>query len=233
MTGGTLYGIGVGPGDPELLTLKAARLVQAAPVVAYPAAEQRPSIARGIVSAYLHADQIELPLRFPLSGSALPAQRFYDEAAEQLAGHLLAGRDIAVLCEGDPMLYGTFMYLHERLAHRFRTEVVPGISSMTAGASVLGLPLAFRDDVLSVVPASLSTEILRERLQGCDAAVIIKLGRNFERVRDVLRDIDLAQRSYYIERATMAAQRTAPLDEVEPDSVPYFAMIVVPGAGRR
>src|SRR5258708_2329245 len=115
MSCGTLYGIGVGPGDPELLTLKAVRLVQSSPVIAYPAAEGRRSIARGIVSVYLRQDQIELPLRFPLSESALPAQRFYDETAEQLSEHLSAGQDVAVLCEGDPMLYGTFMYLHARL----------------------------------------------------------------------------------------------------------------------
>lgn len=230
MTFGTLYGIGVGPGDPELLTLKAVRLVQAAPVVAYPAAEQRRSIARGIVSAYLSEDQIELPLRFPVSESALPAQRFYDETAELLGEHLAAGRDVAVLCEGDPMLYGTFMYFHARLAHRFRTEVVPGISSVTASASMLGLPLAYRNDVLSVIPAGLSPEDLRARLKGCDAALIIKLGRHFEKVRAVLHELDLAHRSYYIERATMASQRTAPLDDVDPGSVPYVSMIVVPSA---
>jgi precorrin-2/cobalt-factor-2 C20-methyltransferase len=232
MTCGTLYGIGVGPGDPELLTLKAVRLVQSSPVIAYPAAGQRPSISRGIVCAYLREGQIEIPLRFPLSESALPAQRFYDETAELLGEHLSAGRDVAVLCEGDPMLYGTFMYFHERLADRFRTEVVPGVSSLTAGASVLGLPLAYRNDVLSVIPAGLQPEILRARLKGCDSALIIKVGRYFEKVREVLRELDLAHRAYYVERATMATQKTAPLDEVDPASVPYVSMIVVPSVWR-
>ena len=232
MTCGTLYGIGVGPGDPELLTLKAVRLVQSATVVAYPAAEQRRSISRGIVSAYLHEGQIELPFRFPISESAMPLQRFYDEVAEQLGEHLAAGHDVVVLCEGDPMLYGTFMYLHDRLAHRFRTEVVPGVSSITASASVLGLPLAYRNDVLSIIPAGLPAETIRARLQDCDSALIIKVGRHFEKVRAILRELDLARRARYVERATMASQRTAPLDEIDPSSVPYVSMIVVPSAWR-
>jgi len=232
MTGGTLYGIGVGPGDPELLTLKAVRLVQSCPVVAYPAAEQRPSIARGIVSPHLHEGQIELPFRFPISESAMPLQKFYDEVAEQLSEHLAAGRDVAVLCEGDPMLYGTFMYLHDRLADRYRTEVVPGVSSITASASVLGLPLAYRNDVLSIIPAGLPAETIRERLRDCDSALIIKVGRYFEKVREILRELDLARRAQYVERATMTSQRTMPLDEIDPKSVPYVSMIVVPSAWR-
>jgi precorrin-2/cobalt-factor-2 C20-methyltransferase len=232
MTPGTLYGVGVGPGDPELLTLKAVRVVQAAHVVAYPAAEQRRSIARSIVSAYLRPEQIELALRFPLSDSALPAQRFYDEAAEQLASYLLAGQDVAVLCEGDPLFYGTFMYFYTRLADRFRTEIVPGVSSLTAGASVLGLPLAYRNDVLSVIPAGLPPEVLRARLRSCDSALIIKLGRHFEKVRNVLRELDLVHRAYYVERATTADERTAPLAEIDPASVPYVSLIVVPSNWR-
>jgi precorrin-2/cobalt-factor-2 C20-methyltransferase len=225
---GTLYGIGVGPGDPELLTLKAVRLIQSSPVIAYPAAEERPSIARGIVSAYLRPDQIELPLRFPISSSVEPAQEFYDEMAEQLATHLTAGRDVAVVCEGDPLFYGTFMYFYTRLADRFRAEIVPGISSLTASASVLGLPLAYRNDVLSVIPAGLPREVLCDRLKAADCAVIIKLGRNFKKVRDLLHELGLADRAYYIERATMANQRTAPLDELDPATVPYLSLIVVP-----
>ena len=229
---GTLYGIGVGPGDPELLTLKAVRLLQAADVVAYPAAEDRRSIARGIVAAYLRPEQIEIPLRFPLAKSSAPAQRFYDASAEELATHLAAGRDVAVLCEGDPLFYGTFMYLHTRLAQRFRCEIVPGISSLTAGAAALGVPLSYRNDVLSVLPATLPMETLRARLETADAAVILKVGRRFAAVREVLHDLGLAHRARYIERATTAEERAIPLDEVDPAAAPYFSMIVIPSDWR-
>ena len=232
VTPGTLYGVGVGPGDPELLTLKAVRLVQASPVIAYPAAEHRDSIARGIVSAYLRADQIEVALRFPLSDSAAPAQAFYDATALALGEHLEAGRDVAVLCEGDPMLYGTFMYLYTRLADRFRAEIVPGISSLTATASVLGVPLAFRNDVLSIIPAGLPADVLRARLEAADAAVIIKLGRYFEKVRDVLRDLGVADRAHYVERATTGRERILSLEDVDPAAVPYFSLIVLPSDWR-
>ena len=230
MSDGTLYGVGVGPGDPELLTLKAVRLITASPVIAYPAAEQRRSIAREIASAYLTPEHIELALRFPLSDTTGPAQRFYDETARELSSYLGRGLDVAVLCEGDPLLYGTFMYVYTRLAERFRTEIVPGISSLTASASMLGVPLAYRNDVFSVIPAGLDRDTLRDRLSNCDGAVLIKLARYFETVRDVLRELGLARRACYIERATTEAQRVVPLDDVDPAKVPYFSMIVVPSA---
>lgn len=229
---GTLYGVGVGPGDPELLTLKAVRLIQSAPVVAYPAAESRSSIARAIVAAYLTPAQIEIALRFPLSDSAAPAQRFYDETAADLSAHLAAGRDVVVLCEGDPLFYGTYMYLHTRIAPHFRCEVVPGVSSLTAAAAALGTPLSYRNDVLTVLPAGLPIEVLRERLENADAAVIIKLGRYFTKVRGLLDELGLGERACYIERATMAGERALPLREVDAAAVPYFSMIVVPSAWR-
>jgi precorrin-2/cobalt-factor-2 C20-methyltransferase len=225
---GTLYGIGVGPGDPELLTLKAVRLIQSCPVIAYPAAEHRRSIARGIVAAHLRDDHQEIALRFPLSDSAAPAQRFYDETAEMLAERLRAGLDVAVLCEGDPLFYGTFMYLHTRLAPAFRVQVVPGVSSMTASAAALGVPLAFRNDVVSVIPAGLPAEVLRARLEAADAAVIIKVGRYLATVREVLHSLGLQHRARYIAHATTEAQTIIPLDDVDPAAVPYFSMIVVP-----
>lgn len=224
---GRLYGIGVGPGDPELLTLKAWRLLQSVPVVAYPVADGGKSLARSIVAGYLKPDQIEVPMWFPFKLSE-SAQPHYDHAAEMLAEHLAAGRDVGVLCEGDPFFYGTFMYLFTRLSDRFATEVVPGVSCVMAHAAQLGTPLTYRNDVFTVLSAILPAEVLAERLAQADAAVILKLGKHFSKVYGVLQQLGLADRARYIERATMPNQQIVPIHEVDPASVPYFALISIP-----
>jgi len=224
---GTLYGLGVGPGDPELITLKALRLLRACPVVAYPAPEHGDSLARAIVAGHLPGGQVEIAIRMPMVVERFPAQEVYDRAAVEISGHLEAGRNVAVLCEGDPFFYGSFMYLFGRLAERFPVQVVPGVSSLTACAASLGAPLAARNDVLTVLPAPLPAEVLRERLVQTDAAAIMKLGRHFAKVRDVLKELNMADHARYVERATMANQRLLRLDEVDPDAVPYFSMVLV------
>ena len=224
---GTLYGIGVGPGDPELLTLKAYRLLRAAPVLAYPAPEQGESLARAIAAPHLKGARMEIAIRMPMVSARFPAQEVYDQAAEELGGHLEAGRDVAVLCEGDPFFYGSFMFLFGRMAERFRVEVVPGVSSLTACAAVLGAPLAARNDVLAVVPAPLPEGELRDRLSRVDAAAIIKVGRHFGKVRALLTELGFADRARYIEHATMETQKVLPLEDVDPDKVPYFSMVLV------
>ncbi len=224
---GTLYVLGIGPGDPEMITLKALRLLQAAPVLAYPAPEEGDSLARRIVAPHLDGGHTEVAIRMPLVEARFPAQAVYDRAAEELGGHLTAGRDVAVLCEGDPFFYGSFMYLFGRMAERFTVEVVPGVSSLTACAAVLGAPLAARNDVLTVVPAPLDEAALKARLAGVDAAAVIKLGRHFAKVRRVLDALGLAAHARYVEHATMESQRILPLDAVTAADVPYFSMILV------
>jgi precorrin-2/cobalt-factor-2 C20-methyltransferase len=224
---GTLYGLGVGPGDPELITLKALRLLRSSPVVAYPAPEHGDSLARAIVASHLPGGQTEVAIRMPMVVERFPAREVYDRAAIELGGHLEDGRDVAVLCEGDPFFYGSFMYLFGRMAERFPVQVVPGVSSLTACAASLGAPLAARNDVLTVLPAPLPAETLRDRLLATDAAAIMKLGRHFAKVRDVLEELGLAGNARYIERATMENQRLLRLDEVDADAVPYFSMVLV------
>ncbi len=224
---GTLYGLGIGPGDPELITVKALRLLQAAPVIAYPAPEHGESLARRIVAPLLDGAKTEIVIRMPIVEARFPAQEVYDQAAEDLGAHLTEGRDVAALCEGDPFFYGSFMYLFARMAEHFPVEVVPGVSSLTACAAVLGAPLAARNDTLTVVPATLEESDLKSRLQGSEAAAIIKVGRHFSKVRRVLGELGIADRARYVEHATMKNQRILSLDAVDDDAVPYFSMILV------
>ncbi|MBK4999952.1 precorrin-2 C(20)-methyltransferase [Pseudomonas sp. S31] len=230
-------GLGVGPGDAELITLKALRLLQKAPVVGYFVAKGKRGNAFGIVEEYLQPEQTLLPLVYPLTTEVLPAplcyeqviSDFYDEAALQVAEHLDAGRDVAVICEGDPFFYGSYMYLHDRLAPRYEADVIPGVCSMLGGASVLGAPLVYRNQSLLVLSGVLPAEQLKRRLAGADAAVIMKVGRNFPKVRLALSELGLDKRALYVERATMANQKIVSLDQVDPQSSPYFSLIIVPG----
>ncbi|MCR9135411.1 MAG: precorrin-2 C(20)-methyltransferase [Alphaproteobacteria bacterium] len=223
---GVLYGLGVGPGDPELMTLKADRILRAAPVVAYPAPDTGASFARQIVAETIRADQTEIPIVVPMRVERFPARQVYDEASRTIAGHLKSGRDVAVLCEGDPFFYGSFMYLYERLAGRFDCEIVPGVSSMMASAAALRRPLAARNDVLSVVPGPLPDAEIESRLEAADAVAIIKIGRHFNRIVSLLEKLNLVSCAGYLERVSLPEERILPLSEAG-DRAPYFSMILI------
>ncbi|KQT83088.1 precorrin-2 C(20)-methyltransferase [Aurantimonas sp. Leaf443] len=222
---GTLYGIGLGPGDPELLTLKAVRLLRAAPVIAYPAAEGQASLARSIAAPHLPGAQREIAFPMPMRTDRAPARAVYDAAARAIAAELREGRDVAALCEGDPFFYGSFIYLFERLAPRFPVEVVPGIASVMAAAAAARRPLAARGDVLTIVPGPLEDADLEARLAGCQSFAILKLGRHFERVRALLDRLGLLDACAFAERVSMPGERLTPLREAS-GPAPYFSMIL-------
>jgi precorrin-2/cobalt-factor-2 C20-methyltransferase len=224
---GTVWGIGVGPGDPELLTLKALRLIRAAPVIAYPAPDEGESFARTIAAPHLPGGQAEIAIRMPLGDGAFPKAEIYDGAADAIAAHAAAGRDVAVLCEGDPFFYGSFMYLFARLAGRCAVRVVPGVSSLMACADAAGAPLAARNDVLTVIPAPLPETELKRRLGEAEAAAVVKLGRHLGKLRRVLGELGLVGRTRYVERASLPNQRVLPLAEVAEEAAPYFSMLLV------
>ncbi|MER7004382.1 precorrin-2 C(20)-methyltransferase [Dactylosporangium sp. NPDC000555] len=230
---GRLFGVGLGPGDPELVTVKAVRLIAAAPVVAYHSARHGRSIARSIAAPYLRADQIEEALVYPVTTEDTPDYRgvieeHYDAWAARLAAHLDAGRDVVVLCEGDPLFYGSYMHMHKRLCRRYPTEVVPGVTSVSGASAALGRPLVERDEILTVLPGTLPTDELAERLAATDSAAVLKLGRTFGRVREALERAGRLGDAWYVERATTTGERTAPLAEVDPATVPYFSLALLP-----
>ncbi|MEM5491562.1 precorrin-2 C(20)-methyltransferase [Hoeflea sp. AS16] len=224
---GKLYGLGLGPGDPDLITLKAHKILQGVPVIAWPAPDTGPSFARSIAAPHLPGGQVEIPIVMPMRTERFPAREVYDKASAEISAHLDAGRDVAVLCEGDPFFYGSFMYLYERLASDYDTEVVPGVSSMMAAASAAGRPLAARNDVLSVVPGPLSDEELTNRINAADALAVIKIGRHFNRLRALIEKLNLLPHAIYAERVSLDSERLMPLAEVPEDTAPYFSMILI------
>ncbi|MFG1719038.1 precorrin-2 C(20)-methyltransferase [Micromonospora chalcea] len=237
---GRLSGVGVGPGDPELITLKAARLIGAAQVIAYHQGVGKQSNARRIAAGLFPDDVIEEALVYPVTtqstehpgGYAGAMADFYAEAAERLRAHLRAGRDVVVLAEGDPMLYGSFMYLHDRLAGEFDTQVVAGVPAFAAATATTALPLVRQTDVLTVLPGTLPEPELARRLADTDGAVIMKLGRTFTKVRSALEQAGRVEGSWYVERASMTAERVLPVADVDPATVPYFSIVLVPGDTR-
>jgi precorrin-2 C20-methyltransferase/precorrin-3B C17-methyltransferase len=238
---GRLTGVGVGPGDPELLTVRAARLIAEADVIAYHRTGHTDGIARAAAAPYLRDGQIEEPLRYPVTsgptdhpgGYAGALADFYEQTTLRLAVHLEAGRDVVVLCEGDPSLYGSYQHLHARLAGRFQAGIVPGVSSVAAAAAAVGEPLVQRDQSLTVLTGTMPADQLRDRLERADAVAVLKLGRSFERVRDALDQAGMLDRASYVERAGTPEERVAPLAEVDPATVPYMSLALVPGQGSR
>lgn len=228
---GRLYGLGVGPGDPELLTLRALRLLREVPIVAYPAPEHGNSFARSIVAAWIEARQREIAIRFPMRPGPPPAA-IYETAAATLAVELDRGNDVALLCQGDPFFYGSFVHVFARLTGRYRIEIVPGVSSLTACAAAAAVPLVSREETLTVIPATLDEADMAGRLAKAESAAIVKLGRHLAKVRRVLDQLGLLQSALYIERATLPSQRVVPLACVKPGEAPYFSMALVPGSGR-
>lgn len=223
---GRLYGLGVGPGDPELLTLKALRLLRAVPVVAYPAPEHGNSFARSIVAAWIERHQREIAIRFPMRPGPPPVE-IYDGAAAKLAAELEDGRDVALLCQGDPLFYGSFINVFTRLAGRYQIEIVPGVSSLTACAAAAATPLVSRDDTLAVIPATLDEDQIAARLAASESVAIVKLGRHIAKVRRVLDRLGLLDGAVCIEHATLPTQRVAPFACINPDLAPYFSTVLI------
>ena len=238
---GRFYGVGIGPGDPELITLKAARLIADADVIAYHAGTGKQSMARSVAADLIPEGVVEEELRYPVTTGSTDHPRgyygaladFYDECSDRLEAHLAAGRRVVVLAVGDPLFFGSFMYVHDRLSPRYPTEVVPGITSLSAATAAVATGLCRHEDTLTVLPGTLSVPELSRRLADTDAAIVMKLGRTFAGVREALRRAGMLERAVYVERASGEGERVLPAVEVEEGQVPYMSLVVVPGEGLR
>ncbi|CDZ66961.1 Precorrin-2 C(20)-methyltransferase CobI [Neorhizobium galegae bv. orientalis] len=234
---GKLTGVGTGPGDPELLTLKAVRAINEADVIAFFCKKGSSGNGRAIVEAHIRPGTLELPLVYPVTVETHkdeadyrgPIADFFDRSAEDIAAHLDAGRHVAVLSEGDPLFYGSYMHLHVRLAGRYHAEVIAGVTAMSGCWSMTGMPLVQGDDILSVLPGTLSEEKLAERLGNTDGAVIMKVGRNLPKIRRALASVGKLSGALYVERGTMANGTAQKLEERDESPAPYFSIVLVPG----
>lgn len=223
---GTVYGIGLGPGDPELITRKAARLIESASVIAYPSLAGGESFARSIAAELIPEAAQEIRIDVPMTVERAPAQAAYDRAAEEIAALLAQGQDVVVLCEGDPLFYGSFMYLYARLSPDYPVEIIPGVTSVTACAARGSLPLVARNEVLTVLPGPLPDDALRDHLETADTLVLMKVGRHLSRLKALLHETGNLARALYVERATLGNEKVMPLAETG-ESAPYFSMILI------
>lgn len=224
--GGKLYGVGLGPGDPELMTLRAAKLISQAEVIAYPALAGGASLARSIAAAHIRDGIQEIVMDVPMTVERAPAQAAYDRGAADISEVLARGQDVICLCEGDPFFYGSFMYLFARLSERFDCEVVPGVTSVTACAARAKMPLAARNERVTILPGPLPEAELRARIDGAESVAIMKVGRHLAKIRHVITDLGLLEQAMYVERASLPEEVVAPLSEA-PENAPYFSMILL------
>lgn len=229
---------GLGPGDPDLISIRSDRLIRAATQVAYFRKAGRKGQARQIVEGMLCPGAVELAMEYPVT-TELPFDSpeyihalasFYDDWAERLAA--MPG-EVLVLCEGDPFFYGSFMHLYTRLLGRVEIEVVPGITGMTGCWNATGVPITWGDDVLSVLMGTLPEADLVDHMRRADALVIMKTGRNLPRVRRALATVGRLDDAWLVERGTMPGQRVQRLADVDGTDCPYFAIVLVHGHGRR
>ena len=237
---GRIICCGLGPGDPDLMSVRADREIRAATQIAYFRKKGRPGQARRIVEGILPRDVSEYPMEYPVTTElAFGSDEyvhllagFYDEWAVRLE-QLARGSDVVVLCEGDPFFYGSFMHLYSRLQGRAAVEVIAGIPGMAGCWNVVGQPIALGDDVMTILMGTLSEAELARRAQNSDALVIMKTGRNLAKVRRALAAAGRLDEAWLIERGTMPGERVARLRDVDTADCPYFAIVLVHGRGRR
>ncbi|WP_170358457.1 precorrin-2 C(20)-methyltransferase [Ruegeria arenilitoris] len=241
MTMGTIYGVGLGPGDPDLMSVRADRLLRGAKHVAYFRKPGRTGQARKIVNEMIRDDAVEFPMEYPVTTeipvtdpryNALLAE-FYERCTARLKELADQGEDVVVLCEGDPFFYGSFMHLYSRLRDVVPVEVVPAITGMSGAWTATGDPITWGDDILTVLMGTLPEDVLADRMARTDALVVMKIGRNIDKVKRALKTAGLFDRAWIVEYAQMPNQTVRKLSDACTEVTPYFSIIIVHGQGRR
>lgn len=237
MKKGKIYGVGVGPGDPELITIKGLKAIESADIIAFHQAANKKSNALTIAECWIKDSQSLLPLIYPITTQTPPDKlsyddilsKFYDDITLELASHLEQGKTITVLAEGDPLFYSSFMYIHDRLADRFHTTIIPGVTSISGASAALATPLCYRNETFTVLSAVLDEATLKQKLAEKSAFAIMKLGRNIDKIINILKELQLFDKALYIERASMKDEKICSLSEVDSSCTPYFSLILIPG----
>lgn len=230
---GRLIGVGVGPGDPELITLKAIRIIENAEIIAYPKAENKNSMAKEIVQKYINENAEEIIMEIPMKPQTHHAQKIYDKYAKKIKQILKQGKNVVAICEGDPFFYGSFMYLYQRISKKYICEVVPGVASVMASACVSGTPLVEKNQILSIVPATQNETIIRKYLKENNCVVFVKIGRHLEKVRKIIEQEKRIQNATYIERVGLKEQKIMKLENTKQNEKhagvhkEYFSIIIV------
>jgi precorrin-2/cobalt-factor-2 C20-methyltransferase len=241
MSMGTIHGVGLGPGDPDLMSVRADRLLRSARHVAYFRKAGHAGQARKIVSGLIREDAVEFPMEYPVT-TEIPLtdprynrllSDFYASCTEHLKALSAQGIDVVVLCEGDPFFYGSFMHLYSRLNGEVPVRIVPAITGMSGAWTATGTPITWGDDVLTVLMGTLPEDTLLRHMTDTDALVVMKIGRNFDKVCRALARAGLTDRAWLVEHAAMPEQRVTPLREADEKIAPYFSIILVHGQGRR
>ena len=229
---GVLYGVGVGPGDPELITLKSLRLIKSTEVIAYPKLKGSKSFARNIIEEFIDLPKVEIAIEIPMTVNRLPAQRAYNAAAQEISTHLNMGKNVVFLCEGDPFFYGSFMHIYERLRFEIPIEVVPAITGMSAAWTATGLPITWGDNILTILTGTLSEKELVDKISTTDAAVIMKVGQNLNKIRAAITLAERENDAFIVEFAAMLNQSVCKLVEYTKEVAPYFSIIILHGKAK-
>ena len=238
---GRIYGVGLGPGATDLLSVRADKLVREARHIAFFRKAGRAGLARQIVSSLLSEDVIEFPMEYPIT-TEIPLSDpryneilsdFYTKCCAHISSLSLAGEDVIILCEGDPFFYGSFMHIYSRVKDTLPVEVVPAITGMSAAWTATNIPISWGDDILTILTGTLDVAILENQLQDTNAAVIMKIGRNLPKIKQALKITGRLEDAFIVEYAAMAEQKVQPLSNYKAENAPYFSIIILHGQGRR